>query len=143
MSQALKIFTIGFTKKSLRDFITLLQEAGVEKVIDVRLNNTSQLAGYAKKDDLAFVLSLVGIGYEHHTELAPTEELMNGFKQKKISQTEFEAAFNQLMDERQPRLEERGKVCLLCSEEKPAACHRRLVAEYFTRLMPGATVTHL
>lgn len=137
------IFTIGFTKKSLPEFIGRLQTAGVKKVIDVRLNNTSQLAGYAKKDDLAYVLSLVGIDYEHRTDLAPTEELMNGFKQKKINQQEFEAAFNSLLQERVPQMDETGAICLLCSEEKPATCHRRLVAEYFQRLIPGTNVTHI
>ncbi|MDH7480176.1 MAG: DUF488 domain-containing protein, partial [Syntrophomonadaceae bacterium] len=96
------ICTIGFSKKNLKQFITALKKADVGKVIDVRLNNTSQLAGYAKKQDLEYVLSLVGIAYEHHPELAPTEEIMKGYKQKKITWAQFEDEFKKVLESREP-----------------------------------------
>jgi uncharacterized protein (DUF488 family) len=139
----LTIYTIGFSKKNLREFIAKLQNAGVKKVIDVRLNNTSQLAGYAKKEDLEYILDLVGIGYEHHPELAPTEELLKGYKQKKIPWDQYESEFNKILPKRQPLKSidfenQNGSICLLCSEDKPDRCHRRLLAEYYSRNLPGA-----
>ncbi|MGE5449971.1 MAG: DUF488 family protein [Methanomassiliicoccales archaeon] len=142
------IYTIGFAKKNLREFIKRLQQAGVNKVVDIRLNNTSQLAGYSKKDDLAYVLELVGIGYEHLPELAPTAELMEGIKSKSISWAEFETAFNDILQSRHAEqyrdliLNGEG-VCLLCAEDKPKGCHRSLVADYFAAMMPGTGVRHL
>ena len=128
------VCTIGFSKKDLREFIRRLQNAGVKKVIDIRLNNTSQLAGYAKKQDLEFILELVGIGYEHRLEFAPDETLMNDYKGKKITRPEFERRFEQLLEERDALTgfdlqNEPDVVCLLCSEDKPTDCHRLLVAE--------------
>jgi len=87
------IYTIGFSKKNLKEFIARLKNAGVKKVIDVRLNNTSQLAGYAKKEDLEYVLGLVGIDYEHHPELAPTEDLLKSYKKKQITWQEYEKIY--------------------------------------------------
>jgi len=96
----LVVYTIGFAKKNLRQFIAKLKEAGIKKVIDVRLNNTSQLAGYAKKDDLEYILSLVDIGYEHHPELAPTEELLKKFKKKQIRWQDYEKEYNNILLQR-------------------------------------------
>lgn len=144
----MKICTIGFSKKNLKEFIRRLQKAGVKKIIDVRLNNTSQLAGYAKKDDLEYVLSLVGIDYEHHPELAPSEEILKGYKQKQITWNEYETKFNELLKSRNPEKNinfeaELNPVSLLCSEDKPQQCHRRLVAEYFQARMQGIEIEHL
>jgi uncharacterized protein (DUF488 family) len=142
------VCTIGFAKKNLRQFIGKLQTAGVNKVIDIRLHNTSQLAGYAKKDDLEYILGLVGIAYEHHPELAPTEEILDGYKGKKISWTEYEKQFGKLLISRDPLKnssfrKEPGPICLLCAEDKPAQCHRRLVAEYFADGLQGMEIRHL
>jgi uncharacterized protein (DUF488 family) len=142
------VCTIGFAKKNLRQFIGKLQTAGVNKVIDIRLHNTSQLAGYAKKDDLEYILGLVGIAYEHHPELAPTEEILDGYKGKKISWTEYEKQFGKLLISRDPLKnssfhKETGPICLLCAEDKPAQCHRRLVAEYFADGLQGMEIRHL
>jgi len=142
------ICTIGFSKKSLRDFVGKLRDAGVEKLVDVRLNNTSQLAGYAKKQDLEYVLELVGIQYEHLPELAPTEKLLKDYKGKKVSWDEYEATFNNLLGERNPfellNLDQGPEViCLLCSEDKPRNCHRRLVAEYIQSNKEGVEIMHL
>ncbi|WP_238492464.1 DUF488 domain-containing protein [Desulfotruncus alcoholivorax] len=142
------IYTIGFSKKNLRQFITRLKDAGVNKLIDVRLNNTSQLAGYAKKDDLEYILSLVGIDYEHHPELAPTEELMKKFKKKQITWQDYEEEYNNILLQRDPLKsidfeKQDSPVCLLCSEDKPEECHRRLLAEYYSNLLPNVKIGHL
>lgn len=142
------IYTIGFSKKNLKQFITRLQDAGVKKLIDVRLNNTSQLAGYAKKDDLEYVLNLVGIGYEHHPELAPTEELLKKYKKKQITWQDYEKEYNNILLQRDPLKsidfrKQEGPFCLLCSEDKPEMCHRRLLAEYYSNCLPEVEVGHL
>lgn len=142
------VCTIGFSKKNLREFITRLQNAGVNKVIDIRLNNTSQLAGYSKKQDLEFVLELVGIGYEHRPEFAPTETLLKDYKEKKVSWVDYENIFNNLLEERNPLAKidlknEPEVICLLCSEDKPLKCHRRLVAEFIKKYNEDVHINHL
>ena len=77
----MKLFTIGFTKTSAEDFFSRLSKAQVKKLLDVRLNNVSQLAGFAKKDDLRyFAKSICGIGYEYHAELAPTKDMLDEYR---------------------------------------------------------------
>lgn len=127
--------TIGFNKKSLREFINLLQSAGVTKLIDTRLNNTSQLAGFAKKNDLAYILELVGIDYVHEPFMAPTQNILKGYKSKEMTWEEYELSYNKLLKDRDilslaKELIGEEIVCFLCSEEKPGNCHRRLLAEY-------------
>jgi len=131
----LEIFTIGFGQKSLKSFIQLLKEAGVTKVIDVRLNNTSQLSGFAKKDDLQFILELVGINYEHDISVAPDKLLLDDYKKKNIDWNNYEKRYVDSLIKKgiSKRLIDsirNGKVCLLCSEHKPDYCHRRLLAEF-------------
>jgi len=141
------IFTIGFTRKSLRRFVELLREARVERLVDVRLHNTSQLAGFAKMDDLQFICETFGIEYRHCPELAPSADLLYRFKKDKNWQS-YECDFHQLLEGRDVRslwksqFAEKERVCLLCSEDKPEKCHRRLVAEYLQRLF-GTDVRHL
>ena len=120
----------------------------MRKVVDIRLHNTSQLAGYAKKDDLEYVLDLVGIAYEHHPELAPTEEILDGYKKKGISWAEYERLFRALLAERDPLknsplAREPGPIGLLCAEDKPTQCHRRLVADHFAERVQGIEIRHL
>jgi uncharacterized protein (DUF488 family) len=144
----MRLFTIGFTRKSLEQFIRLLKDAGVDAVIDIRLRNHSQLAGFAKQDDLAFILKTFGIGYEHHPELAPTAEILDTYRQDK-NWDGYVSKFLPLMAER--RADERGaeilgqyrSPCLLCSEETADQCHRRLVAELWAENEPGLEVVHL
>ena len=144
----MKLFTIGFTKKSADKFFSMLTDAGVRRVIDIRLNNTSQLAGFAKKDDLIYFLKKIGdIDYTHRPELAPTQDIMDAFKKKKGSWEIYEKKFLALLAERGaaetiPRKMLDGG-CLLCSEEKPQKCHRRLVAEYFRKKWPEIEIVHL
>lgn len=140
--------TIGYTKKSLRKFVQLLEDAKVTKVIDVRLRNTSQLAGFAKKDDLDFILGMCGIQYEHMPELAPSDELLDRYHGSRDWDA-FEVAFKELLDSRQPlpsilsATEGHAVVCLLCTEDKPDHCHRRLLAEYVASSRPSFAVAHL
>lgn len=142
------VYTIGYQGKSLAKFIGLLQAAGVDAVIDVRLRNTSQLAGYTKKDDLAFLLPRgFGIAYEHHPELAPPADLLDE-RRGGGGWESYEAAFLPLLAERVAELVGRGIItryrapCLLCTEAEAQECHRRLVAEYWAQHMP-ITVVHL
>ena len=142
------VYTIGFTKKSLREFIEVLRAAGVRRVVDVRLRNTSQLAGWSKQPDFAYLLEAgFSIAYEHHPEFAPTGELLDGYKGDG-DWPRYEERFKQLLAERQPEAEarvllEQENICLLCAEPTPEQCHRRLVAEYFVELDPRVEVKHL
>ena len=144
----MKLFTIGFTKKTAEEFFTKLQEAGVERVLDVRLNNVSQLAGFSKRDDLSFFLrALHGIDYEHHKELAPTQELMDAFKKQKGPWSDFERDFLRLMSDRRvadliPR-SLLDHACLLCSEATPDRCHRSLVCGYLSNEWGELEVEHI
>ncbi|GIW99588.1 MAG: hypothetical protein KatS3mg111_2921 [Pirellulaceae bacterium] len=144
----IQTFTIGFTKKSAEDFFTKLREAGVERLIDVRLNNSSQLAGFAKRDDLAFFLkALADIEYVHVPELAPTKDILDAYKKHKGDWSVYEREFLELMARRsietrlQPDLLDMS--CLLCSEHLPQHCHRRLVVEYLDRHWGGVETQHL
>ena len=143
------LYTIGFTKKKAGYFFGKLQQAGVKRVLDVRLNNVSQLAGFAKKDDLVYFLKqLGGMDYIHLEELAPTQEILDAYKKKKGDWEVYEKQFLGLMKQR--RIEEKLSKetldggCLLCSEDKPHHCHRRLVAEYLQKKWEREIrVTHL
>ncbi|MGO8671642.1 MAG: DUF488 family protein [Capsulimonadaceae bacterium] len=142
------LFTVGFTQKSARRFFTLLHDSGVRRVIDVRLNNVSQLAGFSKRDDLAYFLEAIcDIAYVHEPLLAPTQEMLDGYRKGKGAWTEYARAFTDLITARRiedhvPReILDRG--CLLCSEDTADHCHRRLVAEYLAAHVAGLEVEHL
>jgi len=132
------IYTIGFTKKKAEYFFEKLKKAGVKRVVDVRLNNVSQLAGFAKKDDLIYFLKqLGGMDYVHFPELAPTKDILDAYKKQKGDWATYERKFIDLMERRHienkiPK-EVLNEGCLLCSEDKPHHCHRRLVAEYLSK----------
>ena len=144
----MKIFTIGFTKKSANRFFELLRTSGARRVVDVRLNNVSQLAGFAKRDDLAYLLAeICGMDYVHLPALAPTKQMLDDYKKKGGDWSTYETRFLDLMRAR--RVEQTvardtlADGCLLCSEDTPEHCHRRLVAEYLERHWGGIDVTHL
>ena len=144
----MRVFTIGFTKKSAAVFFGLLRESGAKRLVDVRLNNVSQLAGFAKRDDLAYFLrEICGIEYVHAPELAPTKELLDGYRKERIGWDAYERDFLALMDER--GVAERdireliADACLLCSEAAADRCHRRLVAEHLGRRWGGLEIVHL
>jgi uncharacterized protein (DUF488 family) len=147
-SSAIALFTIGFTAKSAEQFFTLLQGAGVRLLIDTRLNNVSQLAGFAKRKDLEYFLRAIGgIAYVHDTELAPTLDILDPYKKKRMTWDEYEQRFNELLqqraivDHRKPA--DFDRACLLCSEPTPEHCHRRLVGEYLKRAWPEVEIHHL
>ena len=144
----MRVFTIGFTKKSARRFFEMLSNSGAKRVVDVRLNNISQLAGFAKRDDLAYFLEKIsGMEYIHLPELAPTQEMWDWYKKQRGDWKTYEARFLELLEQR--RIEEavqRDAIsdgCLLCSEDKPDHCHRRLVAEYLKQHWGDVDIVHL
>ena len=144
----MRLATIGFTRKPARRFFELLRGSGAKRVVDVRLNNGSQLAGFAKKDDLAWFLGeICGIGYVHLPDLAPTAEMLRDYRAGRIDWPAYETRFLALMRAR--RIEETvprevlDDACLLCSEDQPHRCHRRLVAEYLAERWGGVDVEHL
>ena len=144
----INLFTIGFTKKSAEVFFGKIRDAGVQKVIDIRLNNASQLAGFAKKNDLAYFLKTIcGCNYRHEPLLAPTKPILDAYKNKAITWHEYEKQFNELLKERKAHdlitESELHRACLLCSEDTPDHCHRRLAAEYFRGHFTGLEIAHL
>jgi uncharacterized protein (DUF488 family) len=144
----MKLFTIGFTQKSAETFFTKLSRAGVETIVDIRLNNISQLAGFTKRDDLRyFAKAICGMDYVHLPDLAPTQEILDEYKKRKGDWSMYERKFLALMAQR--RIEEKvpkeilENGCLLCSEDKPVHCHRRLVAEYLRGKWGDIQIHHL
>ncbi|MEN6620702.1 MAG: DUF488 domain-containing protein [Smithella sp.] len=142
------LFTIGSGKKSAREFFSLLQENNIKRVLDIRLSNTSQLAGYTKKADLEYFLKeIADIDYYHMPELAPTEKLLNAYKSKEVSWQEYEIEYNRIITERNPLAKLNAtifdKACLLCSEPTAKQCHRRLLAEYIADNFPDCKIVHL
>jgi uncharacterized protein (DUF488 family) len=142
-------FTIGFTKTSAEDFFARLQRAGVRQVVDVRLRNSSQLAGFAKAADLAFFLrSVANISYTHAPELAPDAALFRDYRKDGLAWEAFEPRFMDILAAR--KIEDHlspddlENACLLCSEDTPHHCHRRLVVEYLEdRWRRSLNVEHL
>ena len=144
----MKNATIGFTKKPADRFFGLLRDSGARRVVDVRLHNVSQLAGFAKRDDLAFFLrEICAMEYVHLPELAPTKDILDDYKKRGGDWRAYEDRFRELMRER--RIEETipreiiSDGCLLCSEHEPHHCHRRLVAEYLNEHWGDIEVAHL
>jgi uncharacterized protein (DUF488 family) len=142
------LYTIGFTKKSASQFFETLRSAGVRRVIDVRLNNVSQLSGFAKMQDLRYFLDRIdGIQYEHAISLAPTQQMLDSYRKHKGKWDDYERHFLELMKDR--HVEDtwndalRDSDCMLCSEERPDRCHRRLVAEYLAAHRDDVVIRHL
>lgn len=147
-SDALRIYTIGFTKTSAENFFTRLQKAKVKRVVDVRLNNVSQLAGFSKKEDLRYFLGAICASeYVHRPELAPTEDILDAYRKNRSDWPAYERRFLGLMTSR--RVEDAlspdwlDGACLLCSEDTAHRCHRRLVAEYLRTKWGELDIIHL
>jgi uncharacterized protein (DUF488 family) len=143
------LYTLGSQGKTLAEFIACLRRAEVDAVIDIRLHNTSQLAGYTKRDDLAFLLREgFGIAYEHRLELAPSPEILEAYRQDQ-DWPAYQTRFIPLLAERHAEnagheiLVRYRAPCLLCSEAVADHCHRRLVAEYWADSMKELTIVHL
>ena len=143
----MRIFTIGFTKTTAENFFSRLKSSGARKIVDVRLNNVSQLAGFAKRDDLKyFAKTICGIDYQHLPSLAPTQDILDEYKKRRGSWVDYESKFLGLMAKRQIEKIDREQLdggCLLCSEDKPHHCHRRLVAEYLKKKWGDVEIQHL
>lgn len=146
----MRVLTIGFARHSAEEFFTALDDAGVGRLLDVRLSNRSQLAGFSKRDDLAFFLrGLCGVAYEHRLDLAPTAPLLAAYRKGEVPWTEYAEAFTALLIERQPHLTldratfEECPTVLLCSEPTAEHCHRRLVAEFLAEHWEGVAIRHL
>lgn len=143
-----ELYTIGFTKKSAEQFFDLLIKNKVEKIVDTRINNTSQLAGYAKNPDLQFFAKKIGnMDYQHEMDFAPTKELLAKYRKKEMTWEEYEIEYLNLLDMRKiakkTNIETLHKHCLLCSEHTAEKCHRRLLAEYFQAVKSDVKIIHL
>ena len=135
------LYTIGFTKKSAEDFFELLKKHHVKNIVDVRISNSSQLAGFAKGNDLLYFLKQIcGIGYRHIVDFAPTKELLGDYRSGKVDWREYERIFNDLMERRSVNKKYNvtsfDNCCFLCSEDTPEMCHRRLLVEHLKQQNP-------
>lgn len=145
----MEIFSIGFTQRSAEAFFGALNEARVGRLLDVRLKNSSPLAGFAKRDDLAYFLrELCGAAYEAEPRLAPTEAMLESYRKRRLSWAEYETAYVQLLRERAverqlDRASFSTPTALLCSERTAEQCHRRLALEYLAAAWGEVTVQHL
>ena len=144
----MRLSTIGFTKKDAQRFFELLRSSGAKRVVDVRLNNVSQLAGFAKKNDLAYFLrEICDMDYVHVPALAPTQRMLDEYKKLKGDWPAYERQFLALMRDRQIEttvpMDVISDACLLCSEDEPHHCHRRLVAEYLKHHWGEVEIVHL
>lgn len=145
----MNVYTIGFTKKTAEQFFTSLKNNRIDILIDIRLNNTSQLAGFTKFPDIEFFLARVcNIEYIHDELLAPTEEILKAYKNKQINWSKYVEQFNALMilreitthiKKRYTTLQTKN-ICLLCSEDKPEKCHRSLIAPFFAELTHASVI---
>ena len=144
----IRLYTIGFTQKSAEAFFTALKTAGIRRLLDIRLNNVSQLAGFAKRDDLAYFLkALCGIEYLARPDWAPTQDLLDRYRKKTLRWDAYEREFMEIIRERgiegsiAPAMLDQA--CLLCSEPTAEHCHRRLVAEYLRNRLGNVVLCHL
>ena len=147
----MNIYTIGFTKKNAEIFFNAISKHSIEILLDIRLNNKSQLAGFTKGDDLSFFLKKIcKCSYSHNIEAAPTKELLDNYKKNLITWNDYEKIFYDLMSKRNTikKLDTifsnyYNNICLLCSEDKPDQCHRRLVAELWKDYNDSVKIIHL
>ena len=145
----IKLYTIGFTNKSAERFFELLEHNQIVKIIDTRINNVSQLSGFAKAKDLEFFARrLSGINYEHKPDFAPTKELLDAYRNKRISWIDYSKEYIRLLEERNvgiypSQIEQLHNSCLLCSEHSPEQCHRKLLAEFLKQKYPEIQIIHL
>ena len=144
----IKLFTIGFTKKNAKKFFNLLESNNVKNIVDTRVNNSSQLSGFAKADDLKFFAKeIADINYEHQLDFAPTKELLSKYRKGKITWKDYESEYLNLLDIRKVKkkveVEKLHENCLLCSEHTVEKCHRRLLAEYFKEVNSNVEIIHL
>ena len=143
----MNIFTIGFSQKTAEEFFALLTENNVKKLIDIRLNNKSQLAGFANAKHLPYFLKLHGIDYDYKVELAPSKELLTDYKNKLVDWEQYVEVYNKLLVDRDVlkniSINELDNAVFLCSEPTAEQCHRRLMAEYISNNFDNVKIKHL
>ncbi len=145
----MEIYSIGFTQKSASEFFGALKTHGIERLLDVRLNNTSQLAGFAKQADLAWFLGQIcNCAYQHEPLLAPEQGMLDAYKKQKGSWDQYSEEFLTLMRSRniESQIDKESfhqKTVLLCSEPTAENCHRRLVLEYLQQSWKDVIIHHL
>lgn len=144
----IRLLTIGFTKKTAKQFFEILKKNGVNKLVDIRINNTSQLAGFAKGQDLEYFVNVINnIPYIHIPDFAPTKQLLSDYQNKKIDWLGYQKIFRQLIESRKIdkkyNISDFDNACFLCSEELPDQCHRRLIVEFFKENNPEIQIIHL
>lgn len=142
------LFTIGFTKKNAKEFFGLIKQNKISLIVDVRLNNQSQLAGFTKKNDLIYFLETIcNCSYVHKPLWAPNEQILKDYKNKTITWNDYDKKYISLLESRNIAkdfsYETYNNSCLLCSEPEPTQCHRRLLAEFFQRQNPNIAIRHL
>jgi uncharacterized protein (DUF488 family) len=144
----IRLFTIGFTKKTAEHFFETLRKNEVKKIVDIRINNSSQLAGFAKGSDLAyFAKAIANIGYVYVPDFAPTKELLSDYQNKKIDWIGYQKIYRNLIEQRKIatkyNVSNFDNSCFLCSEDTPEQCHRRLLVEFFKEINPDIQIIHL
>lgn len=147
----MNIYTIGFAQKSAKNFFELLENNKIDCLIDIRLNNISQLAGFTKGKDLEYFLDkILSIKYFYNINYAPTKDILDDYKNKKITWQEYESLYLQLIENRKVEIlfkntinDNFDNICLLCSEPLPQQCHRRLLAEYLKQQVGNIEVIHI
>ena len=144
------IYTIGFTQKSAEEFFELIKQNHIDLLVDIRLNNKSQLAGFSKGSDLKYFLKeICGTEYIHCPEFAPGKELLSNYQKGIVSWEQYEEEFDMLMNLRGDyekfvdRFQAYERVCLLCSEPTAEHCHRRLVAEKIQSENDDVDIVHI
>ena len=145
----MKLFTMGFTQKDARTFFELIKKNKINLLVDIRLNNQSQLAGFTKGKDLEYLLKeIADCRYAHDITFAPTKELLDDYKKRKATWGDYVVVFKELIEKRkmcelfEKRYGQEENVLLLCSEPTPEKCHRRLVAEAIVKTM-GCELMHI
>lgn len=147
----MKVYTIGYTGKTAEEFFSILMDKKVRFMVDIRLNNTSQLAGYTKKGDLPYFLDkIAGIEYRHDLRFSPTKELFAGYKDGVLNWEAYEAEYQNIIQDRnlqnvitQEYLEKLDGLCLLCSEATATHCHRSLVADLIGEIASEVEIMHI
>ena len=142
------LYTIGFTKKTAEQFFNLLLDNGVKRIVDIRINNSSQLAGFAKGADLQYFVRVIGnMDYVYMEDFAPTKALLSDYQNKRIDWDEYQKTYHNLLKERdiaeKHHVEDFDGSCFLCSEDTPDHCHRRLLVEFFKAKNKNVEIVHL
>lgn len=144
----IKLYTIGFTKKTARQFFELLKNNNITRLVDIRINRSSQLAGFAKGGDLEyFITEICKAEYQHIADFAPTKELLSDYQNKKIDWSGYQKTYRNLIEKRRIadkyNIKEFDNACFLCSEPTAEQCHRRLLVEYFKEKTPDIQIIHI